>query len=116
MSSSSSGMIVTRRSSTPSARSSPIRNAAFSSANLPERISSPMITMPAVATPQAYLASPAAPCYGRRADLWIVELSLMADGQDPDLAASRRETIERDVTGATKRDHQLSQIVPDDPA
>ena len=45
---------ITRRSSTPSARSSPIRNAAFSSANLPVRISSPMITMPAVATPAAY--------------------------------------------------------------
>src|SRR3984885_15250030 len=56
MSSASSGTTVIRRSSTPSARSSPIRNAPFSSANLPVRISSPMMTIPAVGTPRPYRA------------------------------------------------------------
>src|ERR1700733_14928895 len=56
MSSASSGTTVIRRSSTPSARSSPIRNAPFSAAILPVRISSPMMTIPAVGTPLPYRA------------------------------------------------------------
>ncbi len=49
MSSRSSGITEIRRSSTPSERSSAMRKRAFSSPNLPDRISSPITTMPAVA-------------------------------------------------------------------
>lgn len=48
--------------------------------------------------------------------LWIVELALMTNSEDPDLAARWYEAIECEVAAAAERDHELSQTALDDPA
>src|SRR5437867_9544235 len=55
MSSSSSGMVRMRRTVTPSARSSRVRNGELVSTTFPERISLPMTMMPAVRSTDSLL-------------------------------------------------------------